>query len=66
MSLKEQSMGLEVIARFFRTMPDDVLREVFGADELTEIFNKYDDETIKIKVEDFVRKLYDNAQIEKG
>ena len=59
-------MGLEVIARFFRTMPDDVLREVFGADELTEIFNKYDDETIKIKVEDYVRKLYDNAQIEKG
>lgn len=59
-------MGLEVIARFFRTMPDDVLREVFGTDELTAIFNKYDDETIKIKVEDFVRKLYDNAQIEKG
>lgn len=53
-------MGLEVIARFFRTMPDDVLRKVFGTDELTEIFNKYDDETIKIKVEDFVRKLYDN------
>lgn len=58
-------MGLEVIARFFRTMPDDVLREVFGTDELTEIFNKYDDKTIKIKVEDFVRKLYDNVQIEK-
>lgn len=59
-------MGLEVIARFFRTMPDEVLREVFGTDELTGIFNKYDDETIKIKVEDFVRKLFDNAQIEKG
>ncbi len=59
-------MGLEVIARFFRTMPDDVLREVFGADELTAIFNKYDDETIKIKIEDYVRKLYVYARIEKG
>lgn len=54
-------MGLRVIARFFRTMPDEVLREVFGEDEQTEIFSKYDDETIKIKVEDYVRKLYDNA-----
>ena len=58
-------MGLEVIARFFRTMPDEVLREVFGADELTEIFSEYDDETIKIKVEDYVRKLFDNARMEK-
>lgn len=59
-------MGLEVIARFFRTMPDGVLREVFGADELTEIFSVYDDETIKIKVEDYVRKLFDNARMEKN
>ena len=52
-------MRLEVIARFFRTMPSEVLQQVFGTDELTEIFNKYDDETIRIKVEDFVRKLHD-------
>lgn len=58
-------MGLEIIARFFRTMPDEVLREVFGADELNEIFREYDDETIKIKVEDYVRKLFNNALMEK-
>ena len=56
-------MGLEAIARFFRTMPDDVLREVFGTDELIEIFNRYDDETIRNKVEEFVRKLFANEQI---
>lgn len=57
-------MGLEVIARFFRTMPDEVLMEVFGAVGLNDIFSEYDDETIKIKVENYVRELFDNAQIE--
>ena len=54
-------MGLKTIIRFFKTESDEVLREVFGTSDLNEIFDKYDDEIIRIKIEDYVRKLYDNA-----
>lgn len=53
-------MGLRVIAKFFRDMPDETLLQIFGTVNLSEIFDTYDDETVKLKIEDYVRKLYDN------
>ena len=61
--ISDAGMGLRVIAKFFRDMSDETLLQIFGTVNLPEIFDTYDDETVKLKIEDYVRKLYDNTEV---